>query len=456
MFRKDHKTPMRKKLHQQAALVEQPIEHFHSEELAHISWLLDRIPMAASMVLEDLVTDVKSCHIGRCASLTAEQALRSLILKQMYHYSYEHLAFALIDSSSCRSFCRIGIGDDAPSASSLQRAIKRIRASTMQKINLLLVETACELRIEKGRKMRFDTTVVESHIHHPTDSALLVDCVRVLSRLMHRAAEMLMGTELPFVDHHRRAKRRQLAIKDARTARKRTRHYRDLLLVTKKTVDYARNCVRLLAAQTAHAQANELSHYIVLSEKVITQTECRVLYGQRVDSSHKVVSVFEPHTDIIVKDRRDTYYGHKIALGSGSSGLITDVLIDRGNPSDASLATRLVQRQAIIYDRVPRQVALDGGFASKENLREIKALGVKDVAFHRKRGLAVSDMAKSTWVYKRLRNFRAGIEGIISFLKRCFGMRRCTWRGFESFKSYVWSSVVAANLLLMARQLMAT
>ena len=115
----------------------------------------------------------------------------------------------------------------------------------------------------------------------------------------------------------------------------------------------------------------------------------------------------------------------------------------------------MVERQQKIYGRVPRQVAYDGGFASKENLSEIKGLGVKDVSFSKKCGLKIADMAKSTWVYKKLRDFRAGIEGIISFLKRSFGMRRCTWRGLPSFKAYAWSSVITANLLMMARHLIA-
>ena len=98
---------------------------------------------------------------------------------------------------------------------------------------------------------------------------------------------------------------------------------------------------------------------------------------------------------------------------------------------------------------------MDGGFTSKENLQEAKALGVEDVCFHKKRGLLVSDMTKSSWVYRRLRKFRAGIEGMISFLKRAFGLRRCTWRGELSFASYVQASVLTANLLTLARHLLA-
>ncbi len=186
----------------------------------------------------------------------------------------------------------------------------------------------------------------------------------------------------------------------------------------------------------------------------MNQTERRVLQGETVPAKEKVVSIFEPHTDIIVKDRRDTYYGHKIVLTGGVSGLFTDLVVLDGNPADSTLPVDMISRQKKIYGRVPLKAAYDGGFASNTNLEDIKGMGVRDATFRRKRGLKISDMAKSTWVYKRMCNFRAGIEGMISFLKRCFGLRRCTWSGFESFKSYAWSSVITANLLLMARHML--
>ncbi len=205
-------------------------------------------------------------------------------------------------------------------------------------------------------------------------------------------------------------------------------------------------------AKEAH---EELNHFVNLGVNVIFQTEQRVLLGETVPSLKKVVSIFEPHTDIIVKDSRATYYGHKIAVTGGMSGLFTDLVIWEGNPADSTMSEKMIKRQNYIYGRVPLQASYDGGFASKENLKNIKTMGVKDVVFSKKRGLKICDMAKSTWVYKRLRDFRAGIEGMISYLKRCFGMSRCTWRGFESFKAYAWSSVVTANLLLMARKMLA-
>ena len=125
--------------------------------------------------------------------------------------------------------------------------------------------------------------------------------------------------------------------------------------------------------------------------------------------------------------------------------------MERGNPGDTAQFMPLVERQEEIYGRVPRQIATDGGYASKANLAKAKEAGVKDVSFSKKRGLTVLDMVKSNWVYKRLKNFRAGIEANISHLKRSFGLRRCNWSGWEGFKKYVLSSVVSYNLLLLAR-----
>jgi IS5 family transposase len=184
------------------------------------------------------------------------------------------------------------------------------------------------------------------------------------------------------------------------------------------------------------------------------QTRRRVLEGESVPAEEKIVSIFEEHTDIIRKDNRETFYGHKICLTGGGSSMILDCTVLEGNPADSTLAKTMADRQVEIFSRPPRQIAFDGGFASKVNLSEIKALGVQDVAFSKHRGLEIGAMVKSSWVYKRLRDFRAGIEGNISFLKRVFGLDRCTWKSWESFQSYVWGSIVSFNLLVFARHLL--
>ena len=205
-------------------------------------------------------------------------------------------------------------------------------------------------------------------------------------------------------------------------------------------------------SETAKELAEELKEIIRLTYKVIDQTTRRVIYDESVPACEKIVSIFEPHTDIIVKDRRETFYGHKVCLTGGPSNLITDCLILDGNPADSSLTVEMFERHKEIYGHYPLKVALDGGFASKTNLDIAKGNGIKDVCFAKKRGLEEEEMCRSTWVYKRLRRFRAGIESGISWLKRCFGFARCMWKSLPSFHSYVWASVVSANLLTLARR----
>ena len=188
---------------------------------------------------------------------------------------------------------------------------------------------------------------------------------------------------------------------------------------------------------------------------MIDQTTRRVFHGEAVPAGEKLVSLFETHADILVKDRRDTYYGHKIFLTTGRSGLILDCAIPKGNPGDVTWAVPLVRRQRALFGRPPRQASLDGGFASLSNLTDMKALGVADVCFAKKRGLAIRDMVRSEWVYDKLRRFRAGIESGISLLKRVFGLARCVWKGAIGFHLYVRTAVLAANLLLLARHRLA-
>jgi transposase, IS5 family len=456
---------MRRIIRRQPSIVETTGNHQHTAELRKIDEILRALPRIAELVHGDLVRGLMNPHTGRRGNLTADQVVRILLVKQMNGFSYEQLAFHLADSKTYRAFCGIGFVDKIPKSSILQRDIKKLRPETLEQINVLILGKAKHEGIEKGRKARIDCTVVETNIHHPTDSSLLNDCVQVLARSMDAAKENF-EVNFTFADHRRRAKKRALGILNAKSQKKRLRPYKDLLLVASVTVAYAEQAAKALALVVrmksgepdifgaARGTAKELSHYVGLAKKVIDQTERRVVKGEQVPAQEKVVSIFEPHTDIIIKDQRETRYGHKVVLTGGASGLFTDLVVLDGNPADSTLALDIVQRQERIFDRVPLKAAFDGGFASKANLQQIKDLGVRDVTFRKKRGLNIAEMAKSTWVYKRLCDFRAGIEGMISFLKRCFGLRRCNWQGYESFKSYAWASVISANLLLMARHLL--
>ncbi|MDP9348855.1 MAG: ISNCY family transposase [Gemmatimonadota bacterium] len=430
------------------------INHPHARELEAISRILEKEVGVAECIEQDLLRGVKNPQTGR-AGMSADQVLRVLLVKQMNGFSYEELHFHLLDSASYRTFCRFGALEEVPSRSTVAENVKKVRAETLEQINRLLLKRAAAQGVERGRKVRIDSTVIETNIHAPQDSSLLWDAVRVLTRLLEQADAAAGFAQ--WRDHTKRAKRRMLGIQRAATKEKRIAPYRDLLKVSKKVLGYAR-CARAALADSAEERvrrlAFELNRYLRLLERVIEQTERRVLRGETVSATEKVVSLFEPHTDVIVKDGRETLFGHKVYLSGGASGLVLDCVITPGNPSDTALSTRMLQRQKEIYGRSPRQAALDGGFTSKQNLREAKEMGVRDVCFAKKRGLRVPEMVRSTWVYQRLRDFRAGVEGMISFLKRAFGLDRCTWRGEMSFQSYVWSGIVAANLLTLARHLL--
>jgi transposase, IS5 family len=442
----------------QLPLLAAEIIHPHAVELAKISEILDANPRMAKLVAQDLLKGLRKPHTG-ARGLTGDQVLRILLVKQMNQFSYDELEFHLADSLTYRSFCRLPAFAPAPKRATLAENLKKLRARTMAKINRRLVRYAVDLGVETGDKCRTDATVSETNIHAPTDSSLLYDGVQVLSRLLGRAREEFCYRS--WSDHTKRAKRRSLAVLNARGAEERERAYRDLLKVTRMCAGYAEPAAAHLKRTrgpdrpAALALAAELEQMVLLVWGVIHQTEQRVLRGESVPSDQKIVSLFEPHTDIIVKDRRATLYGHKVYLSAGASGIITDCFIAEGNPADSDMAIPMLRRHARIVGKVPEQAALDGGFASRENLERGKALGIQDLAFSKRRGITISEMTRSDRVYRLLRDFRAGIEGLISFLKRVFGLRRCTWRGAESFGTYVTGSVIAANALTLARHLLA-
>jgi IS5 family transposase len=429
-----------------------------AKELEAISRILDQHPAIYEEVYQDLSEYGPEVKPTGAEGMSAEQVLRTAIVKTLFGYSYRHLAFHISDSACLRTFCQVGFGKRFKK-STLQKNIKSLSSETWEQINRVIVGHAKEEDVEAGREARIDCTVVESNIHHPTDATLLWDAVRVLTRFLV-AAKDLGVRGLAFMNHGRRAKRRMLGIINAKKHEGRKRLYADLIKVAEMVAKDAEEALPLVDAHVPRSLAemieqahifDGIQHYLPLAGRVIEQTRRRVLHGESVPASEKLVSIFETHTDIIIKDRREIYFGHKICLTGGRSNLILDCVILKGNPADSDLALPMLDRQKDIYGRAPLKAALDGGFASKENVKLAKGAGVKDVCFAKKRGIKVADMCRSEYVYKRLRNFRAGIESGISWLKRCFGLGRCNWHGWSSFKSYVWASVVSANLLTLAR-----
>jgi IS5 family transposase len=391
--------------------------------------------------------------------MTAEQVIRCCLLKQLRELSYDDLAYYLADSHSFRSFVRLEPGH-YPAKSTLQENIKALSEDSWLAIHNFLLLYARHAKIEKGQKIRLDSTVVQTDIHRPTDASLLWDGVRVITRWLLEGKNLSPSPAYGCSDHRRVVKKRLLTIQNTTKQAIRQKAYRDMLSYAGRVIGYAEQAIPELADfggnsiedyTHARALAEKLSRAIDLLRRVMDQTERRVFKGEQVPASEKIVSFFEVHTDIIVKGRRETEFGHKVFLTGGASNLILDCLIERGNPADSELFLPLLKRHIQQYGVPPRQSTADGGFASKSNLSQAKAANVEDVVFAKKRGLSIAEMAKSTWVFRRLRNFRAGIEANISTLKRRYGLSRCNWSGWESFKAYVWSTIVAYNLNILAR-----
>jgi len=446
---------MREKRTVQPSIFDRYAEHEIGRELQAMSvWLDDH-----AQVFDWVAADLRGRPVlptGR-KGLTAESVLRCALLKQYRQLSYDDLVFCLLDSRSCQAFARLTTGC-LPKKSALQSVISAISDQTWERINQRLLQCARQEKVERGEMLRIDSTVTESLIHAPTDSTLLYDSVGVLVRLLQEASELAKGvTPITFHNHQRVAKRRTRAIQYTRGKDKKRLLYRDLVDVTVKSLGYlevARMALHVVQARLSWDYDRwraRVRHFVPLIERVMDQTTRRVFNGELVPAGEKIVSIFEEHTDIIVKRDREIQYGHKLNLSTGRSGLILDAVIEAGNPADAERFLPMLDRHIAHYGKAPRQLAADGGYASKKNLAEAQAREVEDVAFHKKRGLQVEDMARSPWVYRKLRNFRAGIEAGISCLKRAYGLGRCTWKGLKHFKAYVWSSVVAHNLALFTR-----
>jgi IS5 family transposase len=426
-------------------------KHDFGLQLKLLSDVLDTYPEILSPIKKDLVDETLK-PVGR-TGLSVESVFRCLLLKQQLGVSYEQLAFHLSDSVSYRTFARLP-HYLMPKKSCLQATIRRIRPETLKVVHAML--TQCWL--DKGslslEKLRIDSTVVESNIAPPSDSQLLNDGVRVLSRYLAKSRDET-GEKIRFTDKRKASKSLAFQIFNAKKATK-DRLYLDLLKLVKvvlRQVDRSLRMVQTEGSSPISVQnwVNDVEHYRDLTKRVLDQTVRRVVEKESVPSSEKIVSLFEEHSDIIIKGFRDIQYGHKINLGTEEHGLITYLSIEDGNPSDRERFLPILYAHQENLGQLPRSVVCDGGYASKDNVSKGRLLGIHHVVFHKRVGISYLAMGVKKKTFERLRNFRAGIEGNISELKRTFGVNKATWRGHDGFQAFVWSSVISYNLVRMAR-----
>ena len=445
---------MRQLFNRQKTLFCQWPDHPFTDELKVMSEILDQNAEVLRLVQADLCEGDSNEDIGD-QGMTVEQIVRAALLKQMNGWTYEQLAIHCADSEMTRAFVRLNYGEFYGKAC-LHKNVSRIRAETWQKVSDILVKHAKKTGAETGRTVRMDATVVESNIHNPTDSSLIYDCIRVVCRVLATFRDANVARAFSKTST-RDAKKIVLRILNAKDAKQRVAHYKNLLRLAKTLREQMPRLIRKMERSAFESvpglarQLGDLKKVAELLPLIISQTERRVLNGESVPSAEKIVSIFEEHTDVIVKGKRETEFGHKMFLTAGTSGLVLDCQLVQGNPNDAEFFIDLIERQKELFGRAPRQTSADGGFASEDNLYDAKDLGVKDVCFSKTCGLPIEEMCKSEWVFQKLRNFRAGIEGVISVLKRAYGLGRAMWKGVRGFAAYVHSSVAAYNLATLAR-----
>jgi IS5 family transposase len=443
---------MRKYRRAQESIYDYCGENETGRVLRGVTRILDDHPQILDILAKDL-TNEESMNTGR-RGLSVESVFRCLLLKQQFSLTYSELAFFLEESPTYRTFAQLE-QDQFPSRSALHSLIRRIQPETLERVyEVLAFEWANDGTIDP-QVTRIDSTVVKSNIAEPSDSQLLSDGIRVLSRLLSRS-KIKTGVSIKYNDKRKEAKSLSYRIFHAKKAEK-DLLYEELIHCAHVVLDQVNRAlprVQLDGYKHEHCGKwmNDIFHYRSLLQQIIDQTQRRVFNNESVPAAEKIVSLFEPHTDIIKKDSSgETYFGHKVNFGTDVGGYITYCSIENGNPADSTLYIDVINKHENLYGKVPKTTVADGGYASKENVTHAKEAGVSQRVFHKSLGIGFHDMGIKKKTMKKLKNFRAGIEGNISELKRRFGLSKSTWKGIDGFHAYIWSSVLCYNLVRQAR-----
>lgn len=394
-------------------------------------------------------------------STPVEVILRMLVVKRLYGWSYAETERFVSDSLILRQFCRIYL-ERVPDDTTLIRWAGCIGPDTLESLNARAVELAQQHRVTRGRKLRIDSVVVETNVGHPTDSRLLGDGVRVLSRLLRRAKRVLgEGTALPKeVFRSRTRSVRRIAQQIHRIARRRGAEaaeelgsiYEMLIAVTEATrrqVQRVSAALQEEAGETATRLVEQFEHFVPLVEQAITQARRRVLQGESVSAKEKLLSLFEPHTQIHVRQKpgKTVEFGRKLLLDEVEGGIVSryQVLPEPGTEHpyfEASLAAHQER-----FGKAPHLVAADRGLSSIRNEELAREAGVKRVALPRSGRVSEErrQLERSAW-WRRAYRFRAGIEGRISVLRRKYGLERCLYRGEAGMGRWIGWGILAHNL----------
>jgi transposase, IS5 family len=436
-------------------------------ELAQLDRLLDDDAIFERVKADLAKRYPNSARLGR-HSTPVEVILRMLVVKRLYGFSYEQTEHFVCDSIVLRQFCRLYL-EGAPDDTTLIRWANLIGAQTVAALNERAVELARSLKVTRGRKLRVDSMVVETNVHHPTDSALLGDGVRVLSRLLRRAKKAL-PTEVAdqlskeaFRTRNRSIRRisqqlHRIARRKGEKAREELKEaYQKLITITQASCTQAREVIEALWEQDdvgAGRLLKRFEHFLPLVEQGITQAARRILEGEQVPAIEKLLSLFEEHTQIITRQKmgKPREFGRKVLIDEVDGGIISryEILAEIG--SERSQLPRSLKAHQEHFGGVPELLAGDRGLYSEENEKTATEAGVKRVVLPKSGHLSGERERheKQRW-FRRGFRFRAGIEGRISVLGRAFGLDCCLDHGEEGMGRWVGWGILAHNLRQIAR-----
>ena len=416
-------------------------------------------------VRRDLVRGLRNPGSGR-KGLTAQQVLRSLVLKRVKNWDYRELRERIADGLTLRQFTDFYC-NPVPKHDAFQRGVNRLTPATLKAVNALLIRAAVDLGLEDGTKLRVDTTVVQTDIHHPTDNTLLWDVVRVMTRLVGQLAKVLECRCIKGFRNRTRSARRRMQEIQRLTPRQRQERqigkYRELIGIATEVVNGARVVLELtgklrgrdmFADMATAGLRKRIEHHCDLGSLVIDQARRRVLEGEQVPNSEKIYSIFEPHTDLIIrgKVRTPVEFGHKVFLAESAQGLITQYEVLNGNPVDEIHVVPSLKRHIRGFGCAPQLYSSDRGFYSERNLASCERDGVTVVCIPQRGGKRTPEREayEKSADFKQGQRFRAGVEGRISVLFRGRGMKRCLAEGDQRFELWVAAAVLANNLMRIA------
>jgi IS5 family transposase len=437
--------------------------------LAEIDQLLDDEALY-HVIRQDLARRYPQTEQTGRKSTPVEVILRMLSVKRLYGLSYEQTEYQVRDSLVLRQFCRVYL-NQVPDDTTLLRWAALIQPDSLEEFNQRLIQLATQLKVTKGRKLRTDGTVVEANIHPPSDSRLLADSVRVLGRSLSRARQIL-GEQAELgqaVFRNRTRSVRRLARQVGEAMRRRGESaqsegkaaYQKLVQATRATIRQAEHVLPALQAQpTPECQklAETLDTFIPRAKQVVAQTVRRVFEQEKVPAAEKIVSIFEPHTDIIRRNKahKPTEYGHKVWLDEVDGGIVTRWQVLEGNPSDEKQWLPSLDHHQARFGKPPDQASGDRGLYSPRNERIAAERGVKRVILPQpgRKSETRKQHEKQPW-FVRGRRWHAGVEGRISVLKRRFGLDRCLDHTQAGCEKWVGWGVIAANLTVIGNKVAA-